>query len=229
MVSIEGTDELGFSLRKIGKGIAKGAKSVGKGVAKGAKAAASVATLPFRLAMQAVLKLTIPLGRALCTVPKPILSAGATSASVNVNVVSMFCTALNLRNMDEVRKLLPPVLKIAVKVAATGAVPGVGPALAAIRAVPGLRLIPGLSFLAGTAVAGDPITATIDGFGAALESISDADIAAAIDGNDLDGGLEASNGAFWIAALGTLALGVGLYGALSDSPAHETQRVRTLR
>lgn len=178
-------DRFGISFKKLAKGVGKGISKGAKGVAKGAKAvgkvAVSAALLPFKLAMAAVIKLAIPLGRALCMAPPPILSVGAASAGVSMNVVPMFCTALNLRNMGEVRRLLPPVLKIAVKVAATGAVPGVGPALSAIRVVPGLKLIPGLKFLAGADANDDLAMSDINNFGYALAQMSDEELAGAID------------------------------------------------
>lgn len=169
---------LGFSLNPI-KHLKKAASAVSSAAQAAARAAAYAATLPFRLAMEAVIRLVIPLGRALCTVPQFVIEKGAMAAGVSPHAVPVFCKALNLNNMAEVKSLLPVVLKIAVKVAATGAAPGIGPLLANIHRVPGLKLIPGLSFLAGT---DDQAMYGIDGFAGALAGMSDAQVAGALSG-----------------------------------------------
>lgn len=216
MISATGEDQFGISFKKlakgVGKGIAKGAKGVGKGAVAAGKVAAQAYLLPFKLALKAVIKLVIPMGRALCAVPTPILSVGATAAGVSMNVVPMFCTALNLRNMAEVRRLLPPVLKIAVKVAATGAAPGLSQAINMIRIVPGLKLIPGLSFLAGPDEFGaEPSTLELlDAIPmyvleSAVDEMSDAELEGAIDAPKYGVGLALG--------LSGAALATGLYFA----------------
>lgn len=144
------TTDLGF---KPFKAVSRVAKGAAKGVAKGAKTAAKtavkVAMLPVTLQLQIIQKVMVPIARTLCQAPEPVLRMGAAAAGVNPNVVPLFCQAVRVKNMSQVRALLPQVMKIAVKVAATGAFPAIGPALAAVRMIPGIKMVPGLSFLAG--------------------------------------------------------------------------------
>lgn len=176
---------LGFSLnpvrgiKKAASGAAKVGKVAGRGAIAAGKGAVAVAMLPHKLLMQAIVKIAVPLARTLCSAPQPILQAGAMAANVSVNVVPLFCTAVRVRNMSQIRTLLPPVLKIAVKVAATGAFPGIVPVLATIKAVPGLKLVPGLSFLAG---AGPAVAYDANGYSNSLFGDAGEELAAAAEG-----------------------------------------------
>jgi hypothetical protein len=149
------------AIKKVGKGVAKGAKIVGKGVV-------AVHMIPIKLAIKAVVKLALPLSRVLCKAPRAVLKTGSTAAGVSPDTVPLFCTAVAVRNMSQVRKLLPKMLKVAVKIAAVGAFPPIAAPLAVIRRVPGLKLVPGLKFLAGSPawddseLLGDALEATDD-------------------------------------------------------------------
>lgn len=149
--------QLGISLnpvkaiKKAGRGIAKGTVAAGKGVATGAKTvgkvAVKIATLPLAALEQIIVQVSIPIGRTLCSVPKPLLNSTAASVGVSANTVSIFCTALSLRKMSDIKRYLPDILKIAVQLGATGAFPAIGPVLAAARAVPGIQFVPLLKIL----------------------------------------------------------------------------------
>lgn len=124
-------------------------KKAGSAAVSTAKTAAKVAAAPYYFAYKQVMKYLPKLAATLCSVPQNIINVGAKAAGVDAKYVPMFCQAIKINNKAEIKKLLPPMLKIAVKVAASGAAPGVAQTLNTIRAVPGVRLIPGLSFLAG--------------------------------------------------------------------------------
>ena len=212
--------QLGFGIKSISRGV----KSAGRGIKKGAgataragkfvaKTAVKVALLPLQLQLKIIQKIMIPVARQVCAMPQPVLVIGATAAGVSVNVVPLFCKAVQLKNMGEIRRLLPTVLKIAVKVAAAGAFPPIVPVLATIRAVPGLQLIPGLRFLAGVEQneASQIITASEldhfgDAMGYALAGIDDNELAAAMGFS-----LPKKVGLPLVFGLGAIAMGTGLY------------------
>ena len=144
------TTDLGFKpLKSVRRAASGAARGVARGAKAAGKAAVKVAMLPVTLQLQIIQKVMIPIARTLCSAPEPVLRMGAAAAGVNPNTVPLFCQAVRIKNMSQVRALLPQVMKVAVKVAATGAFPAIGPALAAIRAIPGIKMVPGLSFLAG--------------------------------------------------------------------------------
>lgn len=184
------SNALGFSLnparavkraaKGVAKGVSKGAVAAGRGAVAAGRTAANVALLPHKILLRVVLKAAIPLARTMCSAPEEILQAGAVAANVSVSVVPLFCAAVRANNMSQVRALLPQVLKIAVKVAATGAFPALGPTLAMIRAIPGLRLVPGLSFLAGGLGSSD-ISYSANGYNAPLSTDAGEDLAAAVE------------------------------------------------
>lgn len=180
---------LGFSIKKIAKGaargVAKGAKGAAKGAARGVATVAKVAVTPFQLianlALAVLMKAVLPLARAVCAMPQPVVQASATASGVSVNVVPMFCQAVRVKNWSTVRSLLPSIIKLSVKASAIASVPGLGPALIVVRSVPALRQFAG----AGTLGAGeDPVT-LLDSMsyaemGAALNEISDDELAAGL-------------------------------------------------
>lgn len=143
--------ELGFSIKSIGKGITKGVKSVGKGALTVAKTAAAPALMLLKLNALILTKIAIPIASVMCSLPKPVVHAACVSANVNPNHVFMFCAAIRLKRMADVKRLLPQALKVAVKLSVTGAAPGIAPILRTITLIPKpiRKLIPGLSMLAG--------------------------------------------------------------------------------
>jgi hypothetical protein len=118
----------------------------GKGfrvVKKAGKFVVELHMLPFKLMM----KLALRIGKILCAVPQPVVVAAYAGAVPGTNpmhirmVMTGFCEALRSkgRNASQtIKKLLPQVLKIAAKVAAAGAVPGLGPVLAIAENIPGV-------------------------------------------------------------------------------------------
>ena len=137
--------ELGWGLRSIGrlaKKAAKGAvKYSGTGlIVKGnialAKLSAKLALLPLILLRRAL----VTLGRALCKAPPQVLALAAEQANIDPAWVPLFCKAVqaNSWGFSTVRKMLPPALKLAGKLAATGAFPPIVPAMAIIKRIPGV-------------------------------------------------------------------------------------------
>ena len=155
-------------------------------VSKGVKAAADIVKkavlapldiikgLAIKVLMQAVL----PLARSMCKVPPNVLEGGAIAAgedpAIFMNRFRLFCIAVDKKNYGDIRKMLPDVIKVSIKVAASTAIPGLSTALAVIRNIPGLN-IPGLSGTLGDAgaqlgtVGADPVEL--------IDSMSHAEIA----------------------------------------------------
>lgn len=142
-----GPGDLGF-FKRIARGVKRGVRATGRGVKRGARATAraaktgvkagykvakTVATLPLRLLMQAAIRL----GAVVCSLPPGTLRVAATAAGATYDVIPLFCEAIKVRRMSDIRRYLPQVIKIAAQVAATSSVPGLGPALSIIRTIPG--------------------------------------------------------------------------------------------
>jgi len=145
--------ELGFGFRKLGRGL----KKVGKGaykysgtglVVKGniafAKLSAKLALLPLKFLLKAVRAL----GKVICQAPPQLLNLAAQQAGVDPVFIPAFCTAVNLNkwSLSSVRRMLPPALKIASKLAASGAFPPIVPALAIVRHIPYVGKFAGAEF-----------------------------------------------------------------------------------
>ena len=140
--------QLGFGFKSIGRGIKEGARGVGKGAAgvgKGAvkvgkagvavgKFAVNLAALPLRY----LLKAARSIGVTLCNAPPQVLEQAAIAANVDPKFLPLFCAAVreNKLGLGNVRRLLPPALKVASKMAAAGAFPPIVPALAVIKRIP---------------------------------------------------------------------------------------------
>lgn len=161
--------ELGFGFRSIGRGfkkVGKGVGKVGKGIGKvgvgAVKMAANLALLPLKL----LVKATVKLGRALCKAPPGLLALAAQQANVNPKFIPMFCTAVrtNRIGVRAVRNLLPPALKIASKMAASGVFPPIVPVLRVIRYIPGVNRFAGADDLGsyGTDPRNPSIRAAVD-------------------------------------------------------------------
>jgi hypothetical protein len=174
------SNQLGFSLKKIAKKAAGGVKTA-------AKAGVKVALLPQQLAIKAAIGAV----KKICAVPRPALQAGAMAAQVSISVVDAFCAAVKMNSMAGIRKNLPGILKIAIKLSAQGMFPGIGPVMTAMKYVPGLKNFAGASdeLLGGEELMDAYICGTID-------SLSDSELAAALDGDKLPvmvvGGLAAA-------------------------------------
>jgi hypothetical protein len=145
--------ELGFGF----KSIARGVKKVGKGAIKVntaivkktvvaptkfavktnvalAKMSAKLALLPLKYLIQAARKI----GQTLCQAPPQLLEMAAAQANVDPAFIPVFCTAVreNKFSLGSVRRLLPPALKVASKMAAAGMFPPIVPALAVVKRLP---------------------------------------------------------------------------------------------
>lgn len=161
--------ELGFGFRSIGRGfkkVGKGVGKVGKGVGKvgvgAVKAVGNLALLPLKL----LVKATVKLGRALCKAPPGLLELAAQQANVSPKFIPMFCAAVrtNRIGVSAVRRLLPPALKIASKMAASGAFPPIVPVLRVVRFIPGVNRFAGADDLGsyGTDPRNPAIRAAVD-------------------------------------------------------------------
>jgi len=150
--------DLGFGFRKIGRGfkkVGKATKRVGKVAYKYSgtkfivksnialtKLAAKLALLPLKFLLKAVRTL----GRAICKAPPEVLNAAAQQAGVDPVFVPAFCEAVRINkwSLSSVRRLLPPALKIALKMGASGAFPPIVPALAIVKHIPGVGKFAGV-------------------------------------------------------------------------------------
>lgn len=169
------------------------------------------------LAIKVLMMAVLPLAGKMCKVPENILKGGALAAGQDpdmfIEKFRLFCKAVKMRKFSDIRKFLPDVIQIAVKVAASAAVPGLGPALAVIRRIPGLK-IPGLSGTLGDAGAmlGTPGADPVE----LIDSMSHAEIAWALNGlsnAELAAGLDISPklGKALGLGVGVAALGTGLF------------------
>lgn len=140
--------ELGFGWRSIGRGFkkfGKGVGKVGKGIGKVGvgvvKLSVNLALLPLKILVKATLKL----GRVVCKAPPGLLELAARQANVNPKFIPIFCRVVreNRLGIRMIRSMLPPALKIAAKMAASGAFPPIVPVLAIIKRVPGLSRFAG--------------------------------------------------------------------------------------
>ncbi len=126
--------ELGFGFRSIGRGIKKAGKGVVKVNVVAVKMATKLALLPLRYLVQAATKI----GRTLCAAPPQLLEQAARQANVDPKFIPLFCTAVreNKLGIGSIRRMLPPALKIASKMAAAGAFPPIVPVLQVVRRIP---------------------------------------------------------------------------------------------
>jgi hypothetical protein len=135
------TAQLGFGFKSIGRGIKKGAKGVGRGVVKVGKTGYAVGKFSVNLAalpLKYLLKAARAIGVTFCKAPPRLLEQAAIAANVDPKFLPLFCAAVreNKLGLGNVRRLLPPALKMAAKMAAAGAFPPIVPALAIIKHIP---------------------------------------------------------------------------------------------
>ena len=138
-------NELGFGFRSIGRGLKKAGRGVGRGVGKVGKGfiklnvaliklQAQLALLPLKFLLRAARKI----GTTLCKAPEPVLKLACAQANIDPVFIPLFCTAVreNKLGLGSVRRLLPPALKVASKMAASGAFPPIVPVLAVVKRIP---------------------------------------------------------------------------------------------
>jgi hypothetical protein len=134
--------DLGWSVKKFAKKVGKGAyKYSGTKLAvKSSVAVTKVATKLALLPLKYLLKAAMTVGRTLCKAPPQLLQLAAQQANVDPVFIPLFCAAVreNKFTLASVRRLLPPALKVASKMAAAGAFPPIVPALAIVRRIPGV-------------------------------------------------------------------------------------------
>lgn len=152
MVLSPAAPELGFGFKSIKRGIKKAGKvtkKVGKVAVKasvapityGVKANVALAKMGAKLALlplKYLIKAARTIGVTLCNAPPPLLEQAAIQANVDPAFIPLFCTAVreNKFSLGSLRRLLPPGLKVAGKLAATGAFPPIVPVLAVVKRMP---------------------------------------------------------------------------------------------
>jgi hypothetical protein len=132
-------DELGFSIKKFVKKAASKAGGGAAWVGKKAGSAIKYASLaPLKLALKAARGAT----KVLCNAPEIVLTAATAQAGVPMGKIKLFCRAVQVQNFGDIKAMLPSAVKVMAALAASGAVPGAGPALSVVTK---LMKIPGLS------------------------------------------------------------------------------------
>jgi hypothetical protein len=99
----------------------KALKKVGSGVAKGAKFVAKTAVDVHKLPLNALLIASAQGAKVVCALPPPALMAAVAAAGLGpaaITTVPIFCKAVRAGAADTIRKLLPQMLKIAAAAAA---------------------------------------------------------------------------------------------------------------
>jgi hypothetical protein len=143
--------QLGWGFRSIGRGL----KKVGKGavkvsiksvtapvaIAKKIPVVGSVVKLAEKLALlplKYLIKAVRAIGKTLCAAPPQVLQLACAQANVDPAFIPLFCTAVRENKFDfgSVKRMLPPALKIASKMAASGAFPPIVPALSIVKHIP---------------------------------------------------------------------------------------------
>lgn len=166
-----GLKKVGRGVKKAGKGAAKGAVKVGKVGFKAGLFVAKIGLLPYYL----LLKASKIIGKAVCAAPPAVLTTAATAANVNTAIPPAFCQAMRTGfTFTTARKLLPGMVKTAVKLSVTGAFPPAGPALRALKYVPGLSQF-----------AGEEIDGALGASMETVELLGLADLAGALDPLDI--------------------------------------------
>ncbi len=143
-----GFKSIGRGLKKVGKGAVKGAVKVGVksitapvAIAKRIPVAGQLVKLGEKLALlplRYLIKAALGIGRTMCKAPPQLLELAATQANVDPAFIPLFCTAVreNKFSLGSLKRLLPPALKVASKMAAAGMFPPIVPALAVVKRLP---------------------------------------------------------------------------------------------
>jgi hypothetical protein len=139
--------ELGFGFRSVGRGFKKVGKAAGHATVASARFAAkssiSVGKLAAKLALLPLIylrKAVTQLGRVLCSAPPEVLAEIAAANGISPSFVPAFCEAVRVNSwgFSNIKRYLPTALKLALKLGASGAFPPIVPALAIVRAIPGV-------------------------------------------------------------------------------------------
>jgi hypothetical protein len=183
--------DLGWGIKKFAKRVGKGAYkysgtklAVKTGVAT-TKLATKLALLPLRY----LLKAAMTIGRTLCQAPPQVLQLAAQQANVDPAFIPLFCAAVreNKFSLSSVRRLLPPALKVASKMAAAGAFPPIVPALAVVKRLPYVGRFADSGGASGGDVNVDSASvATVRKAMAAMQIVALADHLGMLDGADVD-------------------------------------------
>lgn len=121
--------EVGFSFKKLGGSVLSKAKEAGQFAVK-------TALTPLQIQVWIFKRFALPLARALCRAPKPILDLGAKEAGVSPEHLGYFCMAVRAKNMRDIRKFLPVAMAVAIKLGAKGVFPPIEPVLKGLALVP---------------------------------------------------------------------------------------------
>jgi len=212
--------DLGY-LKRVGRGIKRGARGAKRGVKSGTRVvvkAGKTAVQLHKLALKLALAFAIRLGKVICATPEGVLRIGAASAGVNFDIVPLFCQALRVRNIATIRANLPAIIKLALKLTASSAVPGLGPVLATMKFVPGLSKFAGAPLAASLGHADDTYLGNWSEAEIANEiaSMADSEIADALGlpGDEIFGRTPTVAGTVVFFSLAGLAIGYSTYTIL---------------
>ena len=179
--------DLGFGFKKFVKKVGKGAYKY-SGTKLAVKSTVAVTNVAVKLALlplKYLLKAAMTVGRTLCNAPPQLLQLAAQQANVDPAFIPLFCAAVreNKFSLSSVRRLLPPALKIASKMAATGAFPPIVPVLAVVKRIPGMGKFAGSAIDTNT---DSSRVAAVKKSMAALQIVALADHLGMLDGADAD-------------------------------------------
>ncbi len=122
--------------RRLRRGLRRGLRAA-RGAARSAvRLARKGLKYAWRIVRKFIMRIARPLARVICRVPRWILRRGAQAAGVNPRYISSFCKAVRIRNMNQIRRLLPIAMAIGVKIAAQGAFPPIVPVMRFIKRIP---------------------------------------------------------------------------------------------
>lgn len=154
-IALTNPGELGWGIKSIGRGLKKAAKKTGKftykvtkksitapvDIAKKIPVAGSLVKMGEKLAklpLKFLIKAALGIGRTFCKAPPLVLEAACRAANVDPSFVPLFCKLVKEKkfSLGAIKRVLPPALKVASKMAAAGMFPPIVPALAVVKRIP---------------------------------------------------------------------------------------------
>jgi len=154
-IALTNPGELGWGFKSIGRGLKKAAKKTGRvaykvtkksitapvSIAKKIPIAGSLVKMGEKLAklpLKFLLKAALSIGRTFCKAPPLVLETACRAANVEPSFIPLFCKLVkeNKFSLGSLKRVLPPALKVAAKMAAAGMFPPIVPALAVVKRIP---------------------------------------------------------------------------------------------
>lgn len=202
-------------VRQASRSVKRGAKQVSRTAKQAGKLAVEGAMLPYKLQLMLATKIALPLAREICKLPPPLLNTASIAAGVDPSKIPLFCTLVKARRFNDLKRMMPEILKVAIKVSAMATVPGLGPTLAIAKSIPGIQKYVAFADALGTSVRPvDPIelldAAPVVQLLDATTSLSDEELADGLGAPITT--QQAGTAALLVASMA--AVGVGLWGAV---------------